>query len=185
MAESHQSEVVGGVVVVGLIALAAYWFGLSPGGVDGEGVNGGRTDRGVATPPVEFGVGGTYRNVKFGACITADMEVTVELGVGVGPLGATVRVIRFSGKDGTVVFFPDRDVHLGLECGTQTLTWSRADGFGREVAAKLTGVSGRVEFEAKVGWPTPALTARRGTLTFDAAGPRLTGLPPSDPPTEK
>jgi hypothetical protein len=178
MAKSHRAEVGGGAVVVGVAVIAAYSTGVIPPiktDLGGGGADAGRAGGWVPAPPAELGVGGTYRNVKFGVSINPEAEVTVELGVGAGGVGATVKVIRFTGKDGTLVFFPDHEVKLGVECGRQTITWSGAEGFGREFGMKLGGMSGRVEFEATVGFPKPAQLPRTGTLAFDGNRPLLTG----------
>lgn len=183
MANSHKAEAGGGVVVVGLIALAAYqYWPAPPGDHGGEGAHLDHPDA-VAPAPVEVGIGGTYRGVKCGVSINADMEVTVELGVGSGPFAATIKAIRFSGKYGTVEFFPDRDVTLSAEFGVRTLKWSRADGFAQELGAKLTGLNGRLELGASVGVAKPGQQPRYGTLTFD--GPWQPGPLPSDPPIGK
>ncbi|MBP3956297.1 hypothetical protein J8F10_13485 [Gemmata sp. G18] len=132
------------------------------------------------------GFGATIRNVKVGFTFNDEWEVTFEAGFGHGAFGVTMPIFKFSGKDGSVVFIPDLSgTELSAEIGNRTLKWSRTDGFGRELSAKLPVMKGRLVYDAKVELPKSLgkLPAESGSLKLEAGRVTFTplGAKPPDP----
>lgn len=151
------------LVLIGLVALFAYKWWTKPQPV--PKLPAAPVVQAAAIvprhPPV--GIGGTYRGVRIGGTFDDESNVGIELGVGKGAFGAGVTVIKFSLKDGSFVFVPD-DPSVSLDLVNRTLTWSRTDGFGKQLGLSAP-VTGRLIFDINADLSTsPALG--RGELTL-------------------
>jgi hypothetical protein len=129
-----------------------------------------------AAPPIGFG--GTYRGLRFGATVTADLVVTVEAGVALGPAGVSMPILKFSLDGGTFAFLPDYSPELSLELGKyHGVKWTAADGFGREVFTKLPAFKGRLVYDFKAEMPKRAGLTPTGVGTLSHAGGEWTFTP--------
>jgi hypothetical protein len=127
-------------------------------------------------PPVSLGL--TYRGVKVGLTLSPDMVVGVEIGVGYGPLGASMPVLTFSTKDGTIAFVPDYDLALSVELNKyREAKWSVKDGFAQSIGAKFPAMKGKLVYDVKADLPKAVTTApaESGSLMFQ--GGKLTFSP--------
>jgi hypothetical protein len=121
-------------------------------------------------PVPAFGFGGNYRGLLFGATFEPnDLVIKIVAGAGIGAVGISMPVIVLSIKEWSVIFVPEFDATLSVKIGKyQGLSYSFANGLGREFGTEFPALKGQLIFSASVGVPTsPGLSpAGSGMLRF-------------------